>query len=83
MGVDPEGEANETQPESDEGGELSQKALDAIVRGTSDRWVKGYGNLGSAAAVVGAAVMSASAMEMVTSMIARMMVLYAQKGPGM
>jgi hypothetical protein len=81
-GSDPEEEANEAQPESDDEGKLPQETLDALVRGIRDRWMEGYGNLGSATAVVGAAMMGASAMEMVASTITRMAVLYAQKGPG-
>jgi hypothetical protein len=78
----PEEEANEAQPESDEEGKLPQEILDALVRGIRDRWMEGYGNLGSTTAVVGAAMMGASAMEMGASTITRMAVLYAQKGPG-
>jgi hypothetical protein len=43
----------------------------------------GYGDLGSAPGVIGIAVMSVSIVEMVTSTIVRMAVLYAQKGPGL
>jgi hypothetical protein len=82
MGSDPEEAASEAQPESDEEGKLPQETLDALVRGISDRWMEGYGNLGSATVVVGAAMMGVSVMEMVTSTITRMAVLYAQKGPG-
>ncbi len=81
-GSNPEEEANEAQPESDEEGKLPQETLDALVRGIRDRWMEGYGNLGSTTAVVGVAMMGASAMEMVASTITRMAVLYAQKGPG-
>ncbi len=81
-GFDPEEEANKAQPESDEEGKLPQETLDALVRGIRDRWMEGYGNLGSATAVVCAAMMGASAMEMVASTITRMAVLYAQEVPG-
>ncbi len=82
IGSDPEEVTIEAQPESEEEGKLSQETLDALVKGVGDRWMEGYGNLGSATAVVGAAMMGVSTMEMVTSTIIRMTVLYAQKGPG-
>jgi hypothetical protein len=82
IGSDPEEVTIEAQPESEEEGKLSQETLDALVKGIGDHWMEGYGNLGSAIAVVGAAMMGVSAMEMVTSTIIRMTVLYAQKGPG-
>jgi hypothetical protein len=83
MGFDPGEEATEARPESDGERKLPQEALDVLVRGISDRWVEGYGTLGSASAMVGAAMMGVSAMEIVASTITRMTVLYAQKGPGM
>ncbi len=82
MGSGPEEETSEAQSGADEGGKLPQETLDALVRGISDHWIEGFGNPGPATAVVGAAMMGVSAMEMVTSTIARMMVLYPQKGPG-
>jgi hypothetical protein len=43
----------------------------------------GYGDPGSVPGVIGTAVMGVSVMEMVTSTIVRMAVLYTQKGPGL
>jgi len=42
-----------------------------------------YGDLGSMPGIIGTAVMGVSVMEMVTSTIVRMAVLYTQKGPGL
>jgi hypothetical protein len=83
--VDPdlEGGTDEVRPGADEGRKATQKTLDALATDISNHWIEGYGSLGSVPAVVGAAVMGVSIMEMVTSTIVRTMVLYAQKGPGL
>jgi hypothetical protein len=43
----------------------------------------GYESLGSVPGVIGTAVLSISAVEMVASTVVRMSVLYTQKGPGL
>ncbi len=78
-----EGETDEVRSGADEGRKVPKETLDALAAGISNHWIEGYGNLGSVPAVVGAAMMGISVMEMVTSTIARMMVLYAHKGPGL
>jgi hypothetical protein len=81
-GSGPEEGAGEDQSGADEGRKVPQETLDALARGISDHCVEGCGNLGSVPAVVGTAMMGVSVMEMVTSTIARMTVLYARKHQG-
>jgi hypothetical protein len=81
--LDPVGEAGETQPETDRGREAAQETLEALAAGISGHWMGGYENLGSVPGIIGTAVMSVSVVEMVTSTIVRMTVLYTQRGPGL
>ncbi len=75
---------DEIQSRADRGrGEVAKEAVDALATGVGNHWIEGYGSLGSVPAVVGTAVVSISIMEMVTSTVIRMTVLYAQKGPGL
>jgi hypothetical protein len=57
--------------------------LEALAAGISNHWMGGYENLGSVPGIIGTAVMSVSVMEMVTSTVVRMSILYAQRGPGL
>ncbi len=75
--------ADEVQSGAGRGRKATQETLDALVTGIGYHWIGRYGSLGSVPAVVGTAVMGVSIMEMVTSTIVRMMVLNAQKGPGL
>ncbi len=68
---------------TDEKGEVPKETLDAMVTGTSNQWIEGCGNLGSVPAVIGTTVAGVSIVEMVTSTITRVAVLYARKGPGL
>jgi hypothetical protein len=81
--LDPVGGADEAQPETDRGREATQETLEALAAGISGHWMGGYEDLGSVPGFIGTAVMSVSVMEMVTSTIVRMAVLYTQKGPGL
>ncbi len=83
VGLDPEGEAGEAQPETDRGREAAQETLEALAASISGHWMGGYENLGSVPGIIGTAVMSVSIMEMVTSTIVRMAVLYTKRGPGL
>jgi hypothetical protein len=80
---DPVGGAGEAQPETDRGREATQEMLEALAAGISGHWMGDYGDLGSVPGIIGTAVLSVSVMEMVTSTIVRMAVLYTQKGPGL
>ncbi len=79
--LDLEGGADEVQPEADRGRKATQETGEALAAGISGHWMGGYGDLGSVPGVIGTAVMGVSIMEMVTSTIVRMAVLYARKGP--
>jgi hypothetical protein len=72
----------EVRPEADERRKIPQEGLDVLAASIGNHWVEGYGNLGSVPALIGAEVMGVSVTEMVANTIARMMVLYKQKGPG-
>ncbi len=57
--------------------------MDALAAGISRHWLGGYTSLESLLGVIGTAVMGVSAVEMVTSTVVRMSVLYAWRGPGL
>jgi hypothetical protein len=79
----PGGEADEARPETDRDREAAQETLEALAAGISSHWMGGYENLGSVAGIIGTAVMGVSVVEMVTSTVVRMSVLYTQRGPGL
>ncbi len=69
MEPDLEGAADEIQSRADRGGEVDKETLDALAIGIGNHWIEGYGSLGSVQAIVGAAVVGISIMEMVTCTI--------------
>jgi hypothetical protein len=81
--VDPGEGADEAQPEESPGGKIAQETLEALATGISNHWMGGYESLGSVPGLIGTAVMGVSAVEMVTSTVVRMSVLYTWKGPGL
>jgi hypothetical protein len=80
---DPGEEMDEARPKTDRDREVAQAALEALAAGISSHWMGGYESLEFVPGVIGTAVMSVSAVEMVTSTAIRMSVLYARKGPGL
>ncbi len=81
--LDPGGEVDEARPETDRNREADQETLEALAAGISSHWVGGYENLDSVPGIIGTAVMGVSVVDMVTSTVVRMSVLYAQRGPGL
>jgi hypothetical protein len=81
--LDLEGGADEVRPEADRGRKATPEMLEALAVDISSHWTGGYGDLGSIPGVIGIAVMGVSIMEMVAVTIVRMVILYAQKGPGL
>jgi hypothetical protein len=80
---DPVKGADEARPERNQGGDIDQETLEALAAGISSHWMGGYESLGSLPGVIGTAVMGVSAVEMVTSTVVRMSVLYTLRGPGL
>ncbi len=83
MEFDPGEGADEAQPEENPGGRVAQETLEALAAGISNHWMGGYESLGSVPGLICTAVMGVSAVEMVTSTVVRMSVLYTCKGPGL
>jgi hypothetical protein len=81
--LDPGERADETRPEESRGRDVAQETLEALAAGISRHWLGGYASLESLPGVVGTAVMGVSAVEMVTSTVVRMSVLYTWRGPGL
>jgi hypothetical protein len=81
--LDPGEGADGARPERNQGGDIAQETLEALAAGISSHWMGGYESLESLPGVIGTAVMGVSAVEMVTSMVVRMSVLYTWRGPGL
>jgi UDP-N-acetylenolpyruvoylglucosamine reductase len=81
--LDPGEEADEARPEMDRDREIAQETLETLTAGISSHWMGGLENLESVPGIIGTSVMGVSTVEMVTSTVARMSVLYAWKGPGL
>ncbi len=81
--LDPGERTDETQPEGSQGRDVAQETLEALAAGISRHWLGGYASLESLPGVIGTAVMGVSAVEMVTSTVGRMSVLYTWRGPGL
>ncbi len=83
MKLDPGEEADEARPEMVRKRETAQETLETLAASISSHWMGGYKNLGSVPGIIGTAVMGVSAVEMVTSTIIGMSVLYTWRGPGL
>ncbi len=83
MELDSGGEADEARPETDRDREVAQETLEALAAGISSHWMGGYENLGPVPGIIGTAVMGVRVIEMVTSTVVRMLVLYTRRGPGL
>jgi hypothetical protein len=81
--LDPGEGTDKTRPEGSQGGDVAQEAVEALAAGISKHWLGGYASLESLPGVIGTAVMGVSAVEMVTSTVVRMSVLYTWRGPGL
>ncbi len=81
--LDPGEEASKARPEEDQGGTLTQEALETLAANISRHWLGGYAGLESLPGIIGTAMMGVSAAELVISTAVRMSVLYAWKGPGL
>ncbi len=81
--LDPGERAEGARPERNQGGDIAQETLEALAADISSNWMGGYESLESLPGVVGTAVMGVSAVEMVTSTVVRMSVLYTWRGPGL
>jgi hypothetical protein len=80
---DPGEGADEAQPEENLGGKIAPETLELLAASISNHWMGGYESLESVPGVIGTAVMGVSAVEMVTSTVVRMSVLYTWRGPGL
>ncbi len=83
MELDPGEGTDEAGPEGSQGADVAQGTLEALAAGISRHWLGGYASLESLPGVIGTAVMGVSAVEMVTSTVVRMSVLYTWRGPGL
>jgi hypothetical protein len=70
------------RPEENGGKDLTLEKVERLAADISRCWLGGYAGLESLPGIVGAAMMSVSAAEMVISTAVRMSVLNAWKGPG-
>ncbi len=80
---DPGEGTDKTQPMGSQDEDVAQETLEALAAGISRHWLGGYTSLESLPGVIDTAVMGVSAVEMVTSTVARMSVLYTWRGPGL
>jgi hypothetical protein len=83
MELDPGEGTDKTRPAGSQDEDIDQETLETLAVGVSRHWLGGYTSLESLPGVIGTAVMGVSAVEMVTSTVVRMSVLYAWRGPGL
>ncbi len=79
---DLEKEADDNQQKENEHDEATHEVLEKLAADISRHWLGSYAGLESLPGVIGTAMLGVSVAEMVLSMVVRMSVLYAWKGPG-
>jgi hypothetical protein len=80
--LDPEEDTDDYQPKGEGRDIPSCEVLERLTADISRHWLGGYEGLQTLPGIVGTAMLSVSAVEMMLGTVVRVSVLYAWKGPG-